>query len=665
MDQEHVRILLVEENETGRMAIEQLVTEEDLPYELVAAQTVAAAVALLASGGVDLALIDYRLPDGTGLEVQARAGGTPCIFVTGSADRAMAAEVFSSGACDLIVKDHGQDYLHLLPEKIHATLERRRMEEELWEYRSRLEELVEERTAELRQSEEKFRLAMDATDDGLWNWDVKSGRVTYSSGWGRILGYAPSEIGAEYGFWESRIHPEDRVATLGLLNAHLDGRRPSFEAEHRLRTKEGEYKWVLGRGRAVERDAGGAVLRMVGTMTDISERVQVESQRDTALERLQKLTHDLGERVKELNCLYSISTLVETPNISLDEIVQGIVDLMPPAWQYPEIACARIILEGQEFSAARFAESAWQQTADIIVHGERVGTVQLCYREQRSEGESEGPFSQGERELIQAIAKRLGRIIERFRAGFQRDATLESLRQAQSELVQYAQDLERMVADKVRELELERAKVIQTAKLAALGEMAAGMAHELNQPLTAMLFEADYLKSIAQKPDFWQKLGFSDELSQMGENLKGDVDRARRIIDHLRTFSRTSKREPDSVNLNRPIEEGFILVGEQLREHGVEVALQLEPELPPILGDSNRLEQVFLNLISNAEYALGEMKRRVRENEVERPGYQKKLTISTKFIPPPLAGGALAGWHRLGGAGQRLWHPTGRSGAPL
>ncbi len=131
-------------------------------------------------------------------------------------------------------------------------------------------------------------------------------------------------------------------------------------------------------------------------------------------------TYELGERVKELNCLYDISKLVETPDISLPEIVEGTVALIPLAWQYPGLACARITLEGQEFSTENFCTGPWQQTADILVHGEQSGVIQVGYLQERPESgralESDSPFLKEEKSLLDALARRLGEVIERRHA---------------------------------------------------------------------------------------------------------------------------------------------------------------------------------------------------------------------------------------------------------
>jgi histidine kinase len=211
-----------------------------------------------------------------------------------------------------------------------------------------------------------------------------------------------------------------------------------------------------------------------------------------------------------------------------------------------------------------------------------------------------------------------------------RDITRRKRMEAQ--LREYAEHLEQLVDEKVRELERERAKVIHAGKLAALGELATGVAHELNQPLTAMQFEADYLKRMAElvrEKEDWPSVVDVDEVAQVGDNLSGDIARCRRIIDHLRTFGRVSDEPPAEVDLNEPIENAFILTEQRLRQHGIAVVRDLSPDLPPIMADSHRLEQVFLNLISNAEYAVKKMHGRIQTGVVEREGYCPQVVVST------------------------------------
>jgi two-component system, LuxR family, sensor kinase FixL len=137
--------------------------------------------------------------------------------------------------------------------------------------------------------------------------------------------------------------------------------------------------------------------------------------REGSKERLERTTYDLRERVKELNCLYSISSIVEKQGISLEDILQGTVDVIPLAWQYPEITCSKILLGDRSFVTANFKETRWSQIQPVMVGGSHVGTLQICYLEERPQGD-EGPFLKEERSLIRVIAERIGGIIERKEA---------------------------------------------------------------------------------------------------------------------------------------------------------------------------------------------------------------------------------------------------------
>ena len=139
------------------------------------------------------------------------------------------------------------------------------------------------------------------------------------------------------------------------------------------------------------------------------------TERKLEQEALRQKTHDSEERVKELNCLYGIANLVEQQDISLEEILQGIVDLIPPSWQYPEITCARVIIHGTELRTKKFRETIWKQSSDIKVRGEQSGVLEVYYLKEKPEID-EGPFLKEERNLINAIAGLTGRIVERKQA---------------------------------------------------------------------------------------------------------------------------------------------------------------------------------------------------------------------------------------------------------
>jgi PAS domain S-box-containing protein len=140
-------------------------------------------------------------------------------------------------------------------------------------------------------------------------------------------------------------------------------------------------------------------------------------QRQRSEETLRRQAQELEKRVRELNCLYDISALVEQPGITLEEILQGTVNLIPQAWRYPEITYARITFQDKAFRSqtgggCSFAGSPWLQAEELRVRGQSVGRIEVCYVEERPAAD-EGPFLREERGLLKAVAERLGRVIER------------------------------------------------------------------------------------------------------------------------------------------------------------------------------------------------------------------------------------------------------------
>ncbi len=137
--------------------------------------------------------------------------------------------------------------------------------------------LVGRRRAEegLRRSREQYALAVDGANDGLWDWDIRTGDVYLSPRLEAMIGYSPGELAARRETWDEHVHPDDRDRIVALLDDHLEGRAPSFQAEHRLRHRDGRYRWIIARGKA-QRDAAGRPYRMAGSLTDVTDRRQAE-----------------------------------------------------------------------------------------------------------------------------------------------------------------------------------------------------------------------------------------------------------------------------------------------------------------------------------------------------------------------------------------------------
>jgi len=125
-------------------------------------------------------------------------------------------------------------------------------------------------------SEERLKLALDSSEDGIWDWDVQSGAVHFSSRWAAMLGLSLDEVPPTVEGWQSLVHPDDLPQVRARLNDNVTGVATDYDCEFRMRTQRGDWKWILARGKVVKRDPAGRALRLVGTHRDITERKRFE-----------------------------------------------------------------------------------------------------------------------------------------------------------------------------------------------------------------------------------------------------------------------------------------------------------------------------------------------------------------------------------------------------
>ena len=156
------------------------------------------------------------------------------------------------------------------------------------------------------------------------------------------------------------------------------------------------------------KDSSGKTTSIIEISRDVTERRLAEKERE-------RLMYQMEERIKELNCIFGVSDLIAKPDISMNEIFEGMAELIRSGWQYPEITCAQITMNGEQYHSENFRPTRWMQSSDILVHGEVTGTIEVCYLEERPKSD-EGPFLKEERSLINAIAERLGRFYEQKEA---------------------------------------------------------------------------------------------------------------------------------------------------------------------------------------------------------------------------------------------------------
>ncbi|MCX5807363.1 MAG: PAS domain-containing protein [Proteobacteria bacterium] len=154
---------------------------------------------------------------------------------------------------------------------------------------------------ELRESEERWQFALEGSGDGVWDWNAETNKVYFSSQWKEMLGFSDDEIGDTFDEWDKRLHPNDREHVYAEINKHFEGESSVYSSEHRLKCKDGKYKWILNRGKVISRTQDGKPMRVIGTHTDIKIRKQMEEERfeneklKSALEMADAVCHELNQ----------------------------------------------------------------------------------------------------------------------------------------------------------------------------------------------------------------------------------------------------------------------------------------------------------------------------------------------------------------------------------
>ena len=452
-------------------------------------------------------------------------------------------------------------------------------------------------------------------------------------------------------------------------------------------TKTGN--WYQCIDRAIHWPDGRLVRMELGF--NINERKEAEM-------ALQKSLSQLDERVKELNCLLRLSNLVERRDYSLDDILDGTVDLLPPAWQYPDVTCAGIFLDDKEFRTQNFRDTEWTLEFDIKVHGERSGKVIVCYLEEMPECD-EGPFLEEEKSLLRAVAERLGRIVERkhaekalqdseqrFRRLVENSLTGISIVQDGHAVYQnreqerllgplprptifgdlkriHPNDVEKMkqfskdlssnshqtldidfrlvpveqraslseinwvncrtssiefygkdailvnMMDVTQTKKLEHLLTLQD-KMASLGRVAAGIAHEIRNPLSGINIYLNTLQKLYERGE-----AQTEKINDIFQHVKSASAKIESVIRRVMDFSKPSEPKFISADVNQPIEEAIKLTAVTMRKSGIQVDTALSEGLPKCRFDPQLMEEVILNLMNNAADAMkkipGEKKIRV------------------------------------------------------
>jgi len=415
--------------------------------------------------------------------------------------------------------------------------------------------ITEFRTAAeaLRESAARLRLAVQAANIGLWDWNLITNEVYFSPEWKSQIGYADDELPNHFEEWQSRVHLEDLELTLKKIRAFIANPHGRHEIEFRFRHKNGSYRWIYTQA-DVLRDAAGKAVRMLGSHLDITERKRDEQ----ALLRLAAIVGSSDDAIvsKDLDGIITSWNAAAQRIFGYTEteaVGQPITIIIPSELRKEETLILRRLRAGEHIQH--------YETVRVTKQGARVDVSLTISPIQDPEGRVVG-------------ASKIARdISERRRAE-------QSLQEMQSDLT-------------------------RITRVAAMGELAASIAHEVNQPLTGVVTNGNFaLRELASGTPNLEKL--REAIAEIVE----DGTRASAVISRTRALLTKSVSDRIELDINDVIQEVIVVMREEGVRNRVRMQFDLAAGLSKVLGDRVQLQQVLVNLVINGFEAMRTVKER-------------------------------------------------------
>ncbi|WP_414544406.1 PAS domain-containing protein [Nostoc sp. CCY0012] len=458
----------------------------------------------------------------------------------------------------------------------------------------------------LREQEERWQLALQGNNDGIWDWNIKTNEVFFSPRWKEMLGYADHEIANDLDEWVKRLHPDDWQMVMEVRKDHLAKKTSFYISEHRILCKNGNYKWILDRGQALWDEQGNA-LRMVGSHTDITERVQAQD----ALKRQFNRTLLLGQITQKIRESLDTKGIFETAASQIGKafavdrclIHSYIIDPIPRlpvvaeyvVWDYPSVLniempiidnpyFQQIIAQDQAIASVNVSVDPLLPDAELVypeIHLKSILSVRTSYQ-----GEPNGAiclhqcrdfrqWTPDEIELLEAVTAQLGIAL------------------AQAQLLE--QETRQREELTLKNFALEQTKRQAEAANRAKSEFLAMMSHEIRTPMNAVIGMTELLLDTdltAPQQDFVETIRSS------GEALLTIIND---ILDFSKIESGKLELEAKPFDLRTCIEKVIDLLAPKAAQKNIELAYLIKPQIPAqIVGDLTRLRQVLMNLLNNA-----------------------------------------------------------------
>ncbi|MDZ8224186.1 GAF domain-containing protein [Nostoc sp. ChiVER01] len=446
------------------------------------------------------------------------------------------------------------------------------------------------RTAEaLRDSEERWQLALNGNNDGIWDWNLKTNEVFFSTRWKEMLGYKDHEVSNGWDEWTKLIHADERDWVLQAFQDHFAKKIPFYVCEYRIQCQDGSYKWILDRGQALW-DASGDIVRMVGSYTDITDRKQAD------------------EELKRQNLrsqLFSEITLKIRESLQIDEILQTTVTEVQKLLQADRVLIFQLEPDGSGTVVQEAVLPGWP-----VILGRNI--FDPCFKEEYIERYRQGRVSAMEnvetahiqpchREFLQQFAIKANLVVPiMVREGIwglllaHQCAAPRRWNNFETELLKQLANQIGIALSQAQLLEKETQQSQELARSnAELEQFAYVASHDLQEPLRMV---TSYLQLLERR--------YKNQLDTNADQfINYAVDGARRmqtLINDLLNYSRVSTRGQPFIRVNCSIVLEQAIANLQIAIADSKAIITHDEPLPEVMVDATQLIQVFQNLIGNA-----------------------------------------------------------------
>ena len=656
MEDRRAQILNVEDEEVDHRAILRMIRKKGLPYDIDRAGFCAEALKMLTKKKYDIVLIDYMMPDGTGLDLQEKIVGIPSIFITGRGDETIAVKAMKKGICDYLIKDPERAYLELLPATIDKALRAHRMEEK----NKKTEEA-------LRRSQEYAKNIVDSSLDMIIAVDRDRMITEFNSAAERVFKYAREEVVGKH-IDILYANPKDEgllVYKETIINGkcvrEVTNRRKngelfqSFLSASVLKNSSGEVTGVMGVSRDIteQKKTEEALVEsekryrcMVESVTDYIYTVEIENSHHTKTTHGESCVAITGYTAKEYDAdpsLWLRMIYEEDRDLVMDHFSMMLSGDSPPSIEHRIIhkdssvrwikntavphhdengslisydglvsditERKRLETELREnFKKIELAKKEWQATFDAI--SDPIFIFDKDFRLLRTNRAYEEvcglPYDKIIGKPYHTIFPKMEGPFAMCKEGLESRVIQEEVFLPDLDkifMVEYypVTDIEGRplyyvhVMEDITEAKMAQRMLAQSAKLASLGELAANIAHEINNPMTAVMgYTSIILEDMREGDMRYEAL----------KTIERESLRVREIVRNLLDFARRDTLQKVESDIGEVVEDTISLVIHMADLANIQIERNYKENLPKVIVDTNQMKQVFINLINNACHAM-------------------------------------------------------------